>query len=290
MKCCPKCGKEYPEGTKFCHDCGKKLKIKKEGKPKKEKKEHSEHKVSPHLIPWIVFGVMVLITAGILLPTKIVPYESQYIDTEQYTADVPYEDVEEYTVQVPYEVGEQYVESIPVQEQEEYLDEVCTQKPLSYIKEWVTCSSSGFFSDGESTVKFTNTDSKSGVFSIKIGYNTNEGNFVGSTVSKTIYAGSSATFTYTPTSSSFDSCNYQIVSIPTKEVCELQKQYRTVTNYKDVIKTRTVTKYKDETKYRTVTKTRQEDREKEVRKTQTKYKEVNWLFGFDAIIKFRNLD
>lgn len=67
--------------------------------------------------------------------------------------------------------------------------------------------------------------------------------------------------------------------------------YRTVTKYKDVIKTRTVTKYRDETRYRKVTKTRTETREKEVLKyrTETKYKEVNWIFGFDALIKWRAL-
>lgn len=73
--------------------------------------------------------------------------------------------------------------------------------------------------------------------------------------------------------------------------CQSVTKYRTVTKYKDVIKEKTVTKYRDETRYRKVTKTRTETREREVRKTrmETRQKEVNWLFDFDAIIRFRNL-
>ena len=73
--------------------------------------------------------------------------------------------------------------------------------------------------------------------------------------------------------------------------CEGVTKYRTVTNYKDVVKTDDVTKYRDETRYRKVTKTRTETREREVVKTkmETRLKEVNWIFGFDAIINFRDL-
>lgn len=73
--------------------------------------------------------------------------------------------------------------------------------------------------------------------------------------------------------------------------CEVTR-YRTVTKYKDVVKERSVTLYRDETKYRKTTETRTEMREREVIKKgmEDRKKEVNWLFGFDAIIKFRNLD
>ena len=63
----------------------------------------------------------------------------------------------------------------------------------------------------------------------------------------------------------------------------------TCTNYKDVIKEKTVTKYRDETKYKTITKTRTEIREREIERERTEetQREVNWLFGFEPIIKFK---
>ena len=184
----------------------KKKEHKKEEKPhryiKEIKHEAIKHKKSRRLepwhYPWIVIGILLIISAIILLPTKVVSYQVEvpYIDTEQYTVEVPYEDVEEYTVQVPYETEETYIETIPYEEEE------------AYQKCFIVCWTA----------------------------------------------------------------------------------YRTVTKYKDVVKTRTVTEYRDETRYRKVTKTRTETKEKEVRKTrmETRQKEVNWLFGFDAIIKFRD--
>lgn len=73
--------------------------------------------------------------------------------------------------------------------------------------------------------------------------------------------------------------------------CKGVTKYRTVTNYKDIIKMRAVTEYRDETKYRTVTKIRTEVRERDVIKTrmEKRCREVNWIFEFDAIIKFRDI-
>src|SRR3989344_4665871 len=131
MKHCHKCDKEFSEDKIYCDSCGKKLKIKEE-----KKHYHSEKaKIPTWAIPWIVFGVLLVIAGVLLLPTKVMSYavEVPYIDTEKYTVEVPYEDVEEYIVQVPYETKEQYVESVPVQNQEK----------LRYTEEWVKCSSSG---------------------------------------------------------------------------------------------------------------------------------------------------
>ena len=101
------------------------VKIEKEGKEKhhlKGEKHHHKPEITSWLIPLIVFGVLSVITAIIVLPTKVLSYQVEvpYIDKEQYTVEVPYEDVEEYIVQVPYETQEQYVESAPYTEQEPY--------------------------------------------------------------------------------------------------------------------------------------------------------------------------
>lgn len=180
------------------------------------KRQHHARKISPLLVPWIVFGILITLTAVTALPTKIVSYEVSvpYIDKENYTVEVPYETVEPYTVQIPYETKEQYVESVPYQETEEKY--------------------------------YTNCDSTQG-----------------------------CTCTH-----------FSWLGLGPCDRCECL-----VTEYKDVIKERTVTKYKEETRYQTVTKTRAETREREVRKekNETRQKEVNWIFGFDAPIKFRNL-
>ncbi|MBL7055431.1 hypothetical protein ISS07_00800 [Candidatus Woesearchaeota archaeon] len=274
MKHCFKCNKSFSKDKTYCDSCGKKLKHNKKEYSHKKHNPPYKFSVVPWAIPWIVLGVLLIIAIAIILPTKAVSYkvEVPYIDTEQYTVDVPYEDVEEYTVQVPYETKEQYVESVPVQKEEQ----------IRYSREWVKCSSSGFFTTGESIVKITNIDTEGATFNVNIGYNDNSGNFIYDTQSKFIPQLSSATFTYTLTPDSFDQCSYNFANTPTK----------TTTEYKDVIKEKEVTEYRDETRYRKVTKTRTETREKEVRKTkiETRQKEVNWIFGFDALVKFRNLE
>ncbi len=289
---CPNCYKSFSEDKKFCASCGNKLEIQKEEHPIKDGKQ-SAHRISPWLVPWLAFGIILLLSGAILLPTKVMSYQVDvpYIDIEKYNADVPYEDVEEYVAQVPYETTENYVESVPVQEQKTEMVPVQETKQLTNIQEWVTCTTSGILSNGASTIKVTNTDSEGGMFIGSIGYNDNSNNFINTNQSKYIYAGSSTTFTYTPTPNSFKSCNFAFQTVPTKTVTTYQSQTKNVTTYKDVIKQRTVTKYRDETKYRKVTKTRTETREKEVRKTRTETntKEVNWLFGFDAIINFRDM-
>lgn len=289
---CPNCDKSFSEDKKFCANCGNKLEIQKEEHPIKDGKQ-SEHRISPWLVPWLAFGIILLLSGAILLPTKVMSYQVDvpYIDIEKYDADVPYEDVEEYVAQVPYETTESYVESVPVQEQKTEMVPVQETKQLTNIQEWMTCTTSGILSTGASTIKVTNTDSEGGMFIGSIGYNDNSNNFINTNQSKYIYAGSSTTFTYTPTPNSFKSCNFAFQTVPTKTVTTYQSETKNVTTYKDVIKQKTVTKYRDETKYRKVTKTRTETREKEVRKTRTETntKEVNWLFGFDAIINFRNM-
>lgn len=293
MKHCHKCKKDFSEENSFCGECGGKLTVKEHKKTKKEvekyhtpKNEKSTYKFSFNILT--IISILIVIAAAILLPTKVASYEVPYIDTERYTVEVPYEDVEEYTVQVPYEVEETYVESVPVQEQEDYIDTECNNENLGYNVEWETCKSGGLFSNGEATISVVNSDSAGGVFSFKVGY-VKGGVFFGNPVSKSISGGRTELFTVEFSESSFENCRYSAITIPQKQVCNPVTKQKTVTNYKDVVKTKTVTKYRDETKYRKVTNTRTETREKEVRKIRTEQKEVNWLFEFNAIIKFRRL-
>ena len=235
------------------------------------KREKDTHKlnIAPWAIPLIVLGGLLVIVGVILLPTKVISYQ----------------------IEVPYIDKEQYVESVPVEEQKETVEKQCSQVALKYEINLVKCQSGGFFSTGESSYEVKNLDTESDIFTIKVGYKDANGQFIGNAISKNINALSSATFSYSPVPSSATACSRQVVSIPTKEVCELVPTTKTTTVYKDVIKEKTVTQYRDETRYRKVTKTRSETREKEVRKTkiETKQKEINWIFGFNAIIKFRNL-
>lgn len=177
----------------------------------KIRKDKKKYKIPLLFIPWFVFGVLILLTSVLLLPTKVVKYQ----------AEIPYETIEPYIAQVSYEVKEQYIESVPYTEEESYID------TESYIE----------------TVNTKDCDYNSGC----------------------TCTGKHWLWGYCV------SCD-----------CTRERsitQYRNVTKYKEVIKERTVTKYREETQYKTITKTR----------TETKQKEVNWLFGFDAIIKFRNL-
>src|SRR3989338_4243904 len=102
MKTCPKCKKEFEDKNRFCDGCGTKL------KEKILETSHKIEKTSPLLIPWLIFGVLIVLTSVLLLPTKFVSYQIEVpsIETEQYNAEVPYETVEPYTVQVPYEIKE----------------------------------------------------------------------------------------------------------------------------------------------------------------------------------------
>ena len=230
-------------------------------------------KIVPWVIPWLVIGFMVVVSVVIMLPSKVVTYgvEAPYIDTEEYIVRIPYEDIEEYTARVPYETKEPYVESIRVEEEER----------VRYLNEFMECSVSEFSGSGRSTVKIQNVDTERATFTVRIGYRNDSGEFVYVTRKKSISPSSSATFTYSPTPSSFIECLFQLKEQPTKTVVE----------YREVIKERETTTYRDETRYRKVTKYRNETREREVRKIrfETKEKEVNWLFGFDAIIRFRSL-
>jgi len=232
--------------------------------------------MAPWAIPWVVIGVLLVISGVILLPTKVVSYQIEvpYIDKETYTVQVSYEDIEEYTVQVTEEVIKPRVESIRFEEKEN----------LKYLIEREDCSASNILFYGKSSYKLTNLDTEGGVFTVKVGITDNSDIFIFDTQSVYINPTKSYIFTYSPTPNygDFKSCGRIVIDIPEKINVE----------YRDIITEETELVTKPETRYKKVTKTRPETREREVRKTrtETKQKEINWLFGFDAIIKFRNLN
>ena len=230
-------------------------------------------KIAAWAIPWLVFGFMIIVSVVVLLPSKVVPYsvEVPYIDTEEYTVQVPYEAIEEDTVIIPYQIKEPYVVSIPVEEEEN----------IRYLAEITECYSPGQSTPGKSTATVQNVDTESARFTVRIGYYDNSGEFIYETQKKTIDSLTSQTFIYAPITVPFPSCGFQINDPPTKTVVE----------YRQVIQEREITTSREETRYRKVTKYRNETREREVRKTrtETRQKEVNWLFDFDAIIRFREL-
>ena len=82
---------------------------------KRKKKLSHKLKISPHLIPFVIFSAIILILMIFLLPTKLVTTQEEVerIELEEYTVEVPYEDIEEYVESVPYETTEQYIEAVP---------------------------------------------------------------------------------------------------------------------------------------------------------------------------------
>lgn len=231
-------------------------------------------KIAAWAIPWLVFGFMVIVSAAVLLPSRVVPYsvEVPYIDTEKYTVQVPYEAIEEDTVRIPYQIKEPYVVSIPVEEEEN----------IRYLAEITECYSPGQYTPGKSTATVQNVDTERARFTVRIGYYDDpSGKFIYETQKKTIDSLTSQTFIYAPITVPFLRCGFQINDPPIKTVVE----------YRQVIQEREITTFREETRYRKVTKYRNETREREVRKTrtETRQKEVNWLFDFDAIIRFREL-
>ncbi|GEM_PF-1521669 len=256
MKYCKRCQRTFSSDVTFCVSCGTKL-IVGEGKGS----------FFADRLPLILGITFVVLAVALLLPTKLVAYavDVPFITTENYTVQVPYEDLEEYTVQVPYNVNSPYVESVPVEK----------RSKIQYKSEAVSCSG-----NGDATVRITNLDTQAGSFTVTIGYINFTDAFVATTITKNIDQGQAEFFTYSPTPSSFKSCTYNVDSVPDKVEVD----------YKDVIKEKNETRYRDELRYRKVIKERNETRSREVRKVRTEdhTKEVNWLFGFSALIQYQS--
>lgn len=268
MKNCNNCGHQIENSQKFCRKCGSHLITNFKKAITDEiltKTRYWYHEIPHWLIPWIILSGLFILAIIIFLPTKIIPeeIEVQYKTTEEYSVEEPFIDIEEYEE----EISEPISANIPVTRNEQ----------IRYLKEWEKCAST-FLIVGESTIKITNIDSEGGTFVVRIGYLDKSGQFVWDRQSKYIPQSSSATFTYspTPTYSEMESCQYVIEETPSKVITEyksiIESQTKIVTRERPVKKTQIVTKERD------VMKTRKE----------IHYKEVNWLFGFDAVIKFRS--
>jgi hypothetical protein len=139
-------------------------------------------------------------------------------------------------VQVPYNDIEYYTESEP------YTDQECQTKNLVYKVEYKQCSPYLLFVPAKSIITVTNLDNENGgTFTFWVGFKLKDGNQIGKETSQYIYPASSADFSYESNNADIDTCNYNSISIPTKQVC----QY--VTKFREVQKSRTVVKYKTET-------------------------------------------
>jgi hypothetical protein len=233
---------------------------------------------------WTIFIIALAASLLVLLPIKTHVYQEQvpYVATENYSVVVPYEGIEEYTERVPYQTEEQRVESVPVEERQQHLERECDDVSVRYTAVGESCTSE------QSSYRVTNIDTVGGTFSFSVGYKNAAGQFIGETSSKEISPGASAIFSYGPAPPDAVQCSAKAESVPKKEVCGYDVSYAPVTTYKDVIKTEQVTKYRDETRYRKVMLNRTEIREKEVLRfrNETRCQEINWLFGFTAIVRW----
>ncbi len=249
------------------------------GNRKFKKNEALERTKTPKKIkfsPWYVIYAFLIISAIALLPTKVVSYQVNEM----------VEDLEEYTVSVPYQTTEEYVEEIPVQEEEEYETTICSDYFADYSKEG-SSERSGFFNQNLIiTCEITNEEDKSLQYSYQL--YADASNSVQDALSADYYSGMKfvtvGPYQTETVSTTFDVGSGQMYSYcrvhpPMIERCNEHTQTRLVTEYKSTVKVRDVTKYRDETRYRPVENTVQ----------KTMYKEVNWLFGFKPIVKFRDL-
>lgn len=181
-----------------------------------------------------------------------VPYEEQeeYLKTEYYTETIPYTDKECETKDLPYSVDNTAFDYNTCNQQEdlciEYFLGICTEKKTYCIDRSASCSLDLRNLDGE----------ESGTWTIKH-------LFLEQGTSNVIKTSESSIYLYPQTSKrvsgqiritsqgetgdankNIGSCNYQVLRVPTKQVC------RDVIKYKDIQKERQVTAYRPVIKYR----------------------------------------
>ena len=232
-----------------------------------EEKKHRE-KSSRKYGYWIVGGIALVILIGILLvvftgrvntftgPTcQQVSYEEQeeYMKTEYYTESVPYTDQECENKDIAYSINNfAYDYNRCNQDREvcnDYFLGICVDSTTFCIDKSVSCN-----------LDLRNLDNeKGGNWVIRFNFYKSGTNNVNkyADVSEYLYAQSTenivGTVRITSDGEEGDankqySCNYNVNSIPTKQVC------RDVIKYKDVQRSRQVTAYKPVTKYKTETK------------------------------------
>jgi len=252
-------------------------------------KKKTKVKIEARYTPWIVLAILFVVAAVLLLPTKIVQYnvEIPYITLEEYTIQEPYEDIEEYVERVSYETTEEYVENVPVEAREV----VCTQKTAQYeinisavigiiFKNLIVDCNIANYENEALTFRYTIIAGSTPLTEQNALYRFSSSTVIGARTESKVQA--------TFQNVGFDPISYNcLVTPPSFSDCKEE----TVTKYKPVVKTRPVTKYRDETKYRKITSIRSVTREREVQKirVEQRSKEINWLFDFNAIIKFRSM-
>jgi predicted nucleic acid-binding Zn ribbon protein len=275
-KHCKKCGKDYSGEQKFCHDCGKKLRLK-----DKEKKSNKK-------IKWII-GIIIslLLLASIFIFAIPVPYYAteiyaekepyatteQYTDKEAYQTTEYYQDTEQYTytecesVEMTKNVKRGTTESSCIDTECDSYNSVCIEwnwlhtSCLEYspVCQSTSCSEYRMYC----SLIIKNLDDIGGVFKFDGHYYTKDKqyHFVKS-FSNYLQPDDEKTFswTYDVDAENRYACTYKNLITPKKTECENVIKSRTVdksrpvTEYRDVKKSREVTRYKDVDKKRTVTK------------------------------------
>ena len=195
-----------------------------------------------------LLGLAVLVLAllaVVLLPTKLVAH------TDTITGHA----VQEYAVAVPYNETKTVNPSGTVTLHD------CADAPVEFGERWDYC-------DLETAqYRITSRDSVSGDYTVFVGYKTGKGRIYGANVTSFVPSDGYGTFEYTNTNSTGNECYAKVMIAPTKTVC-IDRQVP-AQPYNE-----TVTLYRNETRSLTI------DVPQEVNTTY----EVNWLFGFNALI------
>jgi len=197
-----------------------------------------------------------------------VPYEAQ----ESYVEKEPYMAEECKDVQVPYTAEECHQEYFVYKEEFTKNEDTCTQQECASYNSvcaeynfWGNCVRYNQVCSSYKCVKYrrdcvlkvTNQEKEATTFSLNLQKYSYDSRITTLVKTANLWVGpldSSSTswdFTHLPTESM--TCTYNIVTVPTRNVCENVIKYRTerecsnATKYRDVTKYRTITKYRTDT-------------------------------------------
>jgi hypothetical protein len=198
-----------------------------------------------------------IITTGIVVVVGFVLFFVAPIVKASYVVDEPYQTTEIYYEKEPFTKTETYTEREPFTRTEYYTESEPYNKSVPV--EYIVVASSGsdyFWSTGfRCYVRIKNTDTQSGIFSVRFELILKGGAQTTQNASKYIAIGETQEIETIYKGAYLGSWSYYITP-PTKTIVSVKDVQKTqqVTEYRDVQKTRLITEWRDVAKQREVTK------------------------------------